>query len=273
MSTFKHKLLAILLDVMRPFARLMINAGVSYREFEELSRKAFVDVTWRDQAAAGKTTSSGKISLITGLSRQEVVAIQSMLDAEDGGRVSLRSVPSDVLHFWQHDSDYLSESGVPLLLTFEGEKPSFRSLVDSYAAGSSAAAIRDALLEVGSIAKTEEGQLRFVKAYFIPAASEERLLISLRQNIRALLSTVAYNSDVPRKRPGRIERFVYTDGLTDAQIKEFSSAIRDNVKKYTEDVDKEFSKLEELNRQKGQQPAGRTVAVGVYFFEEDEYSK
>lgn len=112
-----------------------------------------------------------------------------------------------------------------------------------------------------------------MKAYFIPAASEERLLISLRQNIRALLSTVAYNSDVPRKGPGRIERFVYTDGLTDAQIKELSSAIRDNVKKYTEDVDKEFSKLEELNRQKGQQPAGRTVAVGVYFFEEDEYSK
>lgn len=250
----------------------MLNAGVSYRDFEEISRKAFVRVALDDQSVGGKAVSSGKVSSVTGLSRQEVVAIQELLDREGEGRSPLRSVPSDVLHFWQHDEDYVSESGQPLVLAFEGRKPSFSSLVYEYGNGVGAGSIRDSLLEVGSIAETEQGLLRFVKPYFIPAASEERLLVSLRQNIRALLSTVAYNSDIPRKGPGRIERFVYTDGLTETQIHGLRSSIRDNVKKYTEEVDEEFSKLEELNRQIGRKPAGKTVAVGVYFFEEDEYS-
>jgi hypothetical protein len=87
------------------------------------------------------------------------------------------------------------------------------------------------------------------------------------------LSTVAYNSDVPRRGPGRIERFVYTDKLTEGQIERLRQTIRDSVETYTKSVDEDFAKLEALNRERGRKPCGRTVAVGVYFFEEDEYSK
>lgn len=273
MDEYKKILLGILLDVMRPFARLLLNAGVTYHEFEGLVRKAFVDVAGKDQFERGKSATPGRIAAAAGMSRADVMTVLERVEDPAYEISSLRSEPSDVLHFWQHDSAFSGDDGRPLLLPFDGVEPSFTSLVAKHGHGLSAASLKDVLLEVGSIVEAEGGLLKFQKPYFIPARVEDRLLVSLRQNIRALLSTVAYNSDTPRRGPGRIERFVYTDALTEGQIQSLRSSIRTTVQEFTEEVDEQFSQLEELNRQSSHPSAGRTVAVGVYFFEEDEYSK
>lgn len=265
----KDKLHSALLDAMRPFARLMLNAGVNCQEFESLTRKAFVEAAAREQDSRGKAPSSARISAITGLSRADVRAALASPEAEVEETGTFRLAPSDVLHFWQHDADYVAENGTPMPLPFEGSKPSFTSLVQRYGHGESPTWVRSALLEAGSMSESETGMLEFQKPHFIPRSMEDRLLVVLRKNLRALLSTAVYNFEKEGDGPGRISRFVYTDGLTEAQIEGFRSSVRTHVKQFTEELDLEFSKMEEENRGNSRPPAGRAVAVGVYFFEED----
>lgn len=273
MKTFRQRLLKVVFEVMRPLARLLLDAGVGYKDFARVAKLAFVDVSLRHYGLRGRKTNSTRVAVMTGLTRREVSHLRRQISQLSLGDVPIALAPSDVLHFWQQDQEYLGGDGYPLEIPFEGDGPSFTKLVRNYGGDVTPGAVRAELKRVGALAELPGGKLKLVKPYFVPSGSEERLLVSLRQNVRSLISTVAYNSDNPRKGPGRIERFVYSDRLTSAQIESLRSSIRDSVEAYTKQVDDHLAALELVNRESANQPAGRTVAVGVYFFEEDEYSR
>ncbi len=272
MKTFRQRLLKVVFEVMRPMARLLLDAGVGYKDFSRVAKLAFVDVSLRHYGLRGRKTNSARVAVMTGLTRREVSRLRRQIALFAPGDVPIALAPSDVLHFWQQDPDYLQDDGRPSDISFEGDGPSFTKLVRRYGGDITPGAVRTELKRVGALAELPGGKLRLVKPYFVPEGTEERLLVSLRQNVRSLISTVAYNSDNPRKGPGRIERFVYSDHLTVDQIETLRLSIRDSVEAYTKEVDDHLAALESFNRASGDQPSGRTVAVGVYFFEEDEYA-
>ena len=273
MKTFRQRLLKVVFEVMRPFARLLLDAGVGYRDFSRVARLAFIDVSRRHYGVRGRHTNTARVAVMNGLSRKEVSRLGVEIKRFSDSELPIGLAPPDVLHFWQQDPDYLSEDGAPLDIPFEGDGPSFSKLVRRYGGDVTAGAMRSELKRVGALVELEDGRLSLVKPYFVPSGTEERLLLSLQQNVRALISTVAYNSDTPRKGPGRIERFVYSDCLTSDQIDSLRSSIRLSVEAYTKQVDESLAAMELANSRSNAQLAGRTVAVGVYFFEEDEYSR
>lgn len=272
MTNFNQRLLRVVFEVMRPFARLLLNAGVSYKQFADVARLAFVDVAIRDYGLRGRETNLSRVSVMTGIGRRQVAELRTRVQTALQGKIEVGVAPSDILHFWQQDPEYVGDDGLPLTLPFEGADPSFSALVKRYGGDIPTGAMRAELKRVKAIHETEEGRLSLVKPYFVPGDVQERLLVSLTHNVKCLLATVAYNSDVPRRGPGRIERFVYTDQLTDKQVERLRYSIRDSVERYTKEVDEDFAKLEALNRSKGRTPCGRNVGVGVFFFEDDRYS-
>jgi hypothetical protein len=269
MKSFRQRLLRVVFGVMRPFARLMLNAGLGYKDFAEVAKLAFVEVALNHYGLRGRTTNVSRIAVMTGINRRHVAQLRQQLASMNEDDFAIGMIPSDILHYWHQDPEYVSREGNPIAIAFEGPRPSFSELVKKYAGDVPAGAMRSELKRVGAIIETPSGTLKPIKSYFIPTDLDEKRLLALRHSVRALLSTVAFNSVVAEQGSGRVERFVYSENLSLPQIERLRASIRRNVERYTEELDDEFAQMELTNIEHSIAPCGRTVAVGVYYFEDD----
>src|SRR5690606_32757704 len=115
-----------------PVARLLLRSGVSYREFAEISRLAFVEVAGKDFGIRGRPTNMSRVSAMTGIGRKEVRRLRELeknfdRDLQEHLRTQFNPL-GDVLHYWFTDGDYLDPNGNPKPLTGRGDG-SFERLV------------------------------------------------------------------------------------------------------------------------------------------------
>jgi hypothetical protein len=74
----KNIVLSALLKALRPLARILMQSGIGYREFSEISKSAFVDVATTDYGLRGRPTNISRVAVMTGLTskRSEKAARQ-----------------------------------------------------------------------------------------------------------------------------------------------------------------------------------------------------
>ena len=66
----------VLAGVLAPLARTLLRCGVSYTEFAELSKRAFVDAASKDYGVRNRPTNIARVAVMTGLTRKEVSRIR-----------------------------------------------------------------------------------------------------------------------------------------------------------------------------------------------------
>ena len=81
----KNRVLAALLKALRPVARILMKAGVGYREYAESSKSAFVEVATSDYGLRGRPTNISRGSVMTGLTRKEVKRLRDKIAAGTQG--------------------------------------------------------------------------------------------------------------------------------------------------------------------------------------------
>jgi len=109
----QQKILDALYSLMRQVARILLRSGIGYREFAEIAKTAFVDVSTTDYGLRGRPTNISRVAVMTGLTRKEIRRIRSKIDGAEASKV-YRAVPaSDVLHFWHTDPVFLDRVTVP----------------------------------------------------------------------------------------------------------------------------------------------------------------
>lgn len=270
MKTFRQRLLKVVFEVMRPLARSLLRVGIGYKEFSEIAKMAFVDVAFGEYGIRGRRTNVSRVSVLTGLSRRDVARMRQRIAAVGPAELTVRSKAPDVLHFWQADPDFVSIEGRARDIPFTGEDISFCELVKRYAGDLPPGALFKELKRVGAITELPTRLLRLEKSYFIPDAYEERLLFSLQRSVKGLLSTLAHNCNNERDTPGRIERYVYSERLSRAQIELLRTRLRAKVEVFTRELDSEFASLEQEGNMRGSVSHGtETVGVGVFYVEGD----
>lgn len=271
MKTFRQRLLKVVFEVMRPFARSLLRVGIGYKEFSEIAKMAFVDVALSEYGIRGRTTNVSRVSVMTGLSRRDVARMRRRIAAVGPDELTVRSKAPDVLHFWQIDPDFLTTDGRARDIPFDGDGMTFRELVRRYAGDLPPGALLKELRRVGAITELSSELLRLEKSYFIPEAHEERLLLSLQRSVRGLLSTLAHNCNIERDTPGRIERIVYSESLTSDQIDLLRARLRARIELFTRELDSEFASLErEGNMRVSGAEGTEIVGVGVFYVEGDD---
>ena len=247
-----------------PIARLLLRAGVNFREFNDLARLAFVTVASDEYGLRGRPTNSSRISAMTGIPRKEVSRIRAERPIlEQLPRTELSPL-GDILHRWHTDPLYLDEKGVPLPIPVDGPAPSFFELARECARDVPVGAIKVELVRIGAIFEHQDGRLRVLKRAAVPEAVDDRLITSLSFNLFCLASTIAYNSNPQRKTEGRIERFVQSDELTEDAKAQLRVLTRRRIERFTEELDEFFTAV----ASDGSSGEGR-VGVGVYYFEDD----
>jgi hypothetical protein len=170
-DTSKNVVLSALLKALRPIARFLMQSGIGYREFSEISKSAFVDVATSDYGLRGRPTNISRVAVMTGLTRKEVKRLREKIAA--GNQVDMARVipPAEILSRWHSDRDYLDSTGRPLTLEFDGATPSFAGLVKKYGGDIPAGAMRTELKRVGAVSEDEHGRLTVQLKDFRPIDS------------------------------------------------------------------------------------------------------
>ncbi|MDH4312345.1 MAG: DUF6502 family protein, partial [Gammaproteobacteria bacterium] len=152
-SDLQERLLDAVARCMRPIARMLLGAGISYAQFEEVVKRAFVAQALGEPDAKGRTTNISRVAVRTGLSRKEVSRVRQLLEApirKDDSTIQI-GIPARALQLWHSDRIFLSESGLPIDLPFDDGEQSFSGLVKRVGGDVPAGAVRAELLSAGGM--------------------------------------------------------------------------------------------------------------------------
>jgi Family of unknown function (DUF6502) len=175
---------------LRPIARVLLRCGVSYRQFADMAKEAFIEEALSERDSRGRRANTSRVSVRTGISRKEVARLRD-LEKGDARRAETRSVglahysghAARVLQVWHSDARFVGESGEPSNLPYSGENGSFVSLVKIAGGDVPPGAVKAELLAAGAVVELESGALKALKRHFqflrewlaIPAASRKNL--------------------------------------------------------------------------------------------------
>jgi len=160
--------LSALLSALRPIARLLMKAGIGYREFAEISKCAFVDVSTSDYGLRGRPTNISRVAVMTGLTRKEVKRLRDKIAAGTELNTSKVVPLTEIIHQWHSDPKYLDERGKPLKLAFDDAEKSFAGLVKEYGGDIPPGAMRTELKRVNAIEEDKDRNLTVTRQHTRP---------------------------------------------------------------------------------------------------------
>lgn len=278
--------LTALLAALRPIARLLLKVGIGYREFSEIAKTAFVDVSTIDHGLRGRPTNISRVAVMTGMTRKEVKRLRDKISAGSETVVARNAPYVAILDQWHSDDRFLDDRGRPIKLRFDGPEPSFSTLVKNYGGDIPAGAMRTELKRVKAVAEDSEGNLEVLLQVFRPVDQDEKLVLALGQALVGLADTLSFNIDCELNE-GRIQRHAYGKNVRLNDLPRIRRISRERVADFVESINDVFTaystaKIEngpgfessrnDMNKENSNsgEQSGITVGVGAYYFELDE---
>lgn len=259
----RTRLLRACYSFLLPVARLLLRSGISYREFSDIAKVAYIQVASQDYGIRGRPTNASRVAAMTGVPRKDVRRVREISDDYMVDPRVQMSPLGDVLQQWCSRAGYVDAKAQPLPIPMSGVN-SLETLARECAGDVPAGAIRVELLRIGAIEELSDGRLRIVRRELVPKDIDERVFTSLAFSLRALATTVAFNTDPNRKKPGRIERFVQSGPLAGDAKAALYHMVRARVTAFTEELDNLFSRYSSPSQEDGSR-----IGVGVYYHEDD----
>ena len=71
-TNIQSKILSSLYLALKPIVRMLLRAGIGYREFAEIAKAAFVDEATSGYGLRGRPTNISRVAVMTGISRKEI---------------------------------------------------------------------------------------------------------------------------------------------------------------------------------------------------------
>ena len=268
-ATIQQKILEALYLVLRQLARALLNAGIGYREFAEISKTAFVDIATKDYGLRGRPTNISRVAVMTGLTRKEVRRIRDKAAAGETTIIKRNTPMSEILHRWYTDDEFIDSTGKPLVLEFSGESKSFSALVRRHGGDIPPGAMRTELRRINAIEDSGDSQLRVLKRNVSGLDVHERLATGLASVIYPAVLTLAHNTD-PKCDDTWVQRTTATRYVRKDDIGRLRRITSDRLAELTESVDDLFVAYETLYEKDVEYESVCAVGIGVYYFEENK---
>lgn len=272
-KSVKEHVASALRKLLEPIIMMMLRNNITYKEFSNLCKTIFVEVAARDFGIRGRPTNVSRIAVLTGLDRKEVKRIKDLIqenklviDAQHSQDRLTR-----VLSAWHLDSEFLNESGLPRLLSVDGESGSFNALAKKYGGDVPISTILKELLRGAAVEECASGELRVIKRHFFPPQSDPEALLRAGSVIHDLGATLFHNlyeggSD---SMPLKFERRASNQNIDPKAVRAFRAFVEREGQAYLERVD-EWLSAHELPEGDDNSQAGIRLGVGAYLIEEDK---
>jgi hypothetical protein len=254
-----------------PIARLLLRSGITYSQFAEVAKRAFVSEAFKETDARGRRTNASRVAAKTGLSRKEVRKIGQALKASDGDEPATpldNSGPlARVLHTWHVDPRFIGEDGLPLVLPFDEHGLSFSSLVRAVAGDVPAGAVRAELKRAGAIAENDDGFIEVRKRYYVPGNVDEKAITVISGMLFPMAASVEHNANPFRKTDGFIQRFAFSESLSVAAAALFRHWARAESTRFIETIDNWLATNEGAELAEPEHEQKVRAGVGVFYYE------
>ena len=249
--------------ILRATVRILLRNGMSYGEFDQITRQCFVDVAFRGFAPAGKKQTISNVAILTGLNRKEVKKLHEFDADHDGQEAGKYNRAVRVLGGWLNDPRFLRKDGNPRDLESEGEG-SFSELVKQYSGDMPVAAMQKVLTQSGNIEVSDDGRLRLLSHAYLPADDPEEKIAILGSDTSQLIETIEFNMTAPEEAL-RFQRKASNPRVAVASIPEIKQFLRRKGQAFLEEVDLYFTQHEAREDEPGAE-----LSVSVYYYESED---
>ena len=266
----QEQVLRALLAALRPIAQMLLRNGIGFREFNEISKSAFVDVATKDYGLRGRPTNISRVAVMTGLTRKEVRRIRDKIDSGEGAVVAKSTPLGAVLSSWHTQNQFLDSSGSPLQLPFDGPSPNFTEVVKLSGGDIPPGAMRTELKRIGAIEEGADGLLLPLKRHASAVGTDDLLIEGLTRGLQPLAAAVAHNADPDKKSASWIQRTVSTSSVRREDTARLRRISEDRLEEFTEAIDDLYAAYETLHSSdtEAEVAGSGTIGVGVFYFEE-----
>ncbi len=222
--------------LLRPLARLLLHFGMSYGEFAEAAKSAFVDAAQSELLAPDKKPTISRISTITGLSRKVVHSLLNQTEVEKIETLHKLNRAARVINGWISDPAFLDKNGNTLALTMDSGEATFSQLVKKYSGDITARTIADELLRIQAIKLDSQERLILIKKAYVPNDNKLEQLKLFSQNSAELLNTMEYNIQQHDMDKKRFQRKVYYNNISSESLPELKALIESKAQSCLEEI-------------------------------------
>lgn len=263
-SDARKQLLNAVRLVLRPIVRLLIRVGMSFDDFADVARGAYIESAIQE-LPNGIAPTRDRIAFVTGLSRQQVDYYIDNDRALPVAGPTLERLVVAVVHRWHTDPNYLGPYGIPLELEFDSPQGRcFQSLVAEIDPTASSGKVLEVLLRAGSVAHFGEKHFRAITRWVIdPEVLSPSRIEYFGHALTCLAQTIEYNFNLVDSENKRLERCVFADrGLPRNLLPSFEAHARERANHFLLDID------DWIERSGGAQSHGAALRVdaGVNVF-------
>lgn len=261
-SDLKQRLLAACRHLLVPVVRLLLHSGVTYREFAEVSKLAFVEVAGDEFGIQGRKTNASRVAILTGIGRKEVSRLRKVIAEEDGGFAERMSPVTRVTAAWHQDPDYCDIDGKPRAL--KGQE--LDQLVAAHAGDVPPGALVKELLRLGVVEKVRNKQYQVTSRAYVPGRLDDESVRMLGAHLHDLGATITHNLLRKEQSGPRLQRVVSNESIPIGALRKFRRLAATQGQALLESMD-DWLQAHELPVDDTSETQYRT-GIGIYFFED-----
>ena len=236
-KSIKSNVLAGCRVLLRPIVRLLLKSGVTWKEFAELSKTAFVEVATAEFGIRGRPTNVSRVAILTGINRHEIARQRALLDNGDAGAApTYAGSATRVLAGWHQDPDYLGRGGAPLEIAASGPAPSFADLCARYGGDIPDSALLKELKAVGAVA-VKGGALRAAMRNYIPVKFDGEKVLVGASLLHDHANTVVHDLLRTDGAPARVARRAHNARIDARAVTEFQTFMEREGQAFLERID------------------------------------
>jgi len=254
-------------QLLRPLFRILLRHHVSFGAFEDLAKRAYIDVVINDFGIPGKKPSVSRASVMSGLTRKEVQRLLSASSDAAGPEGERYNRAARVLSAWTRDPEFLDTSGEPLALDPQENGINFATLVRRHSGDVPARAVLDELLRVGAVRWREDGRLEPVVHAYVPQSSPADKVEILGTDVADLINTIDHNIQHGGT-DARFQRKVMYRNIPAAVLPEFRKLSGTQAQALLERLDKWLAAQQPPDPPDQPSPPSARVGMGIFYFEE-----
>lgn len=263
MDNAKTTALKALRLAFRPIARMLLKAGINWKELVEVCKTTYVEVASEDYGIRGRPTNVSRVAILTGFSRREVRRLRELLERESLPEFGRMNYATRVLSGWFSDEDFLGADGKPRALQASGSNPSFDTLCSRYSGDVPATTMLKELRKVGAVDEDDDGRLVAKSRSFIPAPTDPQQMLRIGKLLEDVGSAVAHNLYRSENEPARFERRATNTQIPANAIPAFRDFVEVEGQTFLERIDAWLTEHED-----GEADNGVRLGLGAYWIEE-----
>lgn len=262
----KQHVLAAYRHLLIPLVRVLLRSGVTWAEFAELGKEAYVEVARSDYGVQGRPANNSRVAVLAGLSRHEVTRVREVLTGETPADEPPASRVAQVLSGWHLDAEFCDAAGKPKVLPASGGVGSMEALLKRHIGDLPRGAFLKQLQQLGLVEQAADG-FRVLARDYIRGTSDPDILRQLGVALHDHAATLAHNVDTERTEPPRFEGMATTTRLAPRYARAFSELAARRAQEFLEEIDAWLLRHELKDPN---DPSGIRMGLGMFLIKDSK---